>query len=271
MKLANSPAICDRNLKLKCYGFVGQSQILAVFLMSSALFAAAQISPSPLTTRHNQSEQQQSVSRNLLATPGKARKAVELAGKDLLAGHYADAEKHVQKALHVFPNCANALLIEGLLKSVQADDAGAARLFQQATDADPTLGAAYVASGELQIRERHFKEALVSLNRASQFLPNSWIVFFQTAVAHMGVGDFHAALLEVSFAEHSGGDNPEMTSAVSLVRGLVYGQLKDYGNAKTNLDKAIKSEPNGYYAGLAQKELKRLSSSVAMARNDPGK
>lgn len=202
---------------------------------------------------------QKLVSKNQLLTPEKALKATARAREDLLRGRGESARKEIQRALDISPHCALALSLQGIVSYQDKDYAEATRAFQRAIDEDPTLGAAYLGLGAAFIIQRRFRDALIPLDRAVALLPDSWFPHFQTALAHLDLGESVSGLKEIADGEHFAGDDAERRSGFAYLRGVAYLQLKDYGAAKESLQQAVKCSPNGAYAPLAQKRLEQLS------------
>jgi tetratricopeptide (TPR) repeat protein len=202
---------------------------------------------------------QQLVSKNQLLTPEKALKAAARAREDLLRGREEPARKEIQRALDIAPHCAVALALQGVAQYHDKDYAEASRSFQRSIEEDPTLGAAYLGLAGVFMTQGRFREALIPLDRAEALLPDSWFAHFQAALAHLGLGETVSGLKEVANAEDFPGADAERRSGFGLLRGIAYLQLKDYGAAKEQLQKAVKCNPNGSYAPLARKNLEQLS------------
>jgi tetratricopeptide (TPR) repeat protein len=154
-----------------------------------------------------------------------------------------------------------ALSLQGIVRYLDKDYAEAIPAFQLSINEDPTLGAPYVGLGAVLIIQRRFREALVPLDRAVALLPDAWLPHYQTALAHLGLGESASALKEIADGEHFAGDDAERRSGFAYLRGVAYLQLKDSGAAKESLQQAVKCSPNGDYAPLAQKRLEQLSPS----------
>src|SRR5258707_1292417 len=162
--------------------------LMAAMVASCALCASAQIDSTEFM-RGSPPASQRFVSTNQLLTPKKAQKATEHAREALLRGRYEEAQKQITGALEVCPNCAIALTLQGIMKIHGKNYAEAAQTFQQAINADPALGAAYLGLGQTYNILGRFKEALVPLARVNAILPATWAADCETAVAHLGIGE----------------------------------------------------------------------------------
>ncbi len=200
------------------------------------------------------------ISVNQLITPEKARKATEQATAAILRGRYEEAQNHLKRALDIFPDCAIALALQGVIKADSGNFPEAAHSFQQAIDADPSLGAAYLGLGQSYNRQGRYREAQVPLDRANAFLPSEWLVYFETAVAKLGDGESEAGLKEITYAERFiERDDPHGKAADAYLRGIAHLRLKDYSHAKGDLAEAINYDRGGQYAALARKVMNELA------------
>ena len=96
------------------------------------------------------------------------------------------------------------------------------------------------------IAQHRLEEALEPLDRAARLLPGSWLIYFEAALTHLGLGDSEAALKQISYAERFTGMNPERRSGGVYVRGIAYIDLRDYDLAKVYLKDAVAFDPNGF-------------------------
>ncbi|HEY3704440.1 MAG TPA: tetratricopeptide repeat protein [Terracidiphilus sp.] len=233
------------------------SRLLAAMLAFSAGLASGQVDSTKFLDK---SPSQNNVSVNQLLTPNKAQRATEKAREDLIHGRFESAQREAELALDIFPRCAIALDIQGVVNLRRANYAEAAREFQRAIDADPALGAAYLGLGLTYTYQGRFKEALVPLDRAAAFLPSSWTVHFEAALSHLGVGEPDTALKEVTYAERFMGVDPQKRVGVSYLRGVALFQLQGYDAARVELNKALRLDPRGIYSTLARRKLEQLKS-----------
>ena len=235
------------------------ARLLAALLALSAGLASAQNGSGQLVETNSLA--QSHVSVNQLITPGKAKKATEKAREALAHGHYEVALREAEHAIDIFPRSGIALSIEGAVNFSRANYAESSRDFQLAIDADPALGTAYLGLGMAFTSQGRFKDALVPLDRAAVFLPNSWMVYFEAALAHLGIGDPETALKEITYAERFMGADPKKRSGVSYLRGVAHFQMNNDILAIEELYEAVDRDPNGKYATLARGRLEELGSS----------
>ena len=237
---------------------------MAAMVASCALRASAQIDSTEFM-RVSPSTQP-SVSANQLLTPEKAQKATERAREALLRGRYEEAQKQVTRALEICPNCAIALTLQGIMKIEGKNYAEAAQTFQQAINADPTLGAAYLGLGQAYNSLGRFKEALAPLARLDAILPGAWDAHCETAVAHLGMGESEAALQDIMRAERARRVYRQSRSALSYLRAIARLQMNDYRRAKGDLEEVIEQDPKGEYAMRSRQLLEQLSARLTDSR-----
>ena len=235
-----------------------RSFLLTALLPLTVGFASAQIRPSEILKTNSPS--QPYVTLNQLLTPDKAQKALEKARQDFMRGHIDSAQRETERALEVFPRCALALSIQGAVNLSQTNYADAGRHFQQAIEAEPTFGPAYLGLGMAYTSQGRFKDALIPLDRAASFLPGFWIVHFELAVAHLGLEEPETALREISYAERFTGTDPQKRAGVSYLRGMAHFELSGYREAQENFNEAVKRDSNGKFAVLAKGKLEQLNS-----------
>lgn len=201
---------------------------------------------------------QSTVSTNELLTPRKALHATQRARDYLIAGRVDQAQKEISRALDISPHFALALGIQGTIHLETRHFENAYNTFHAAIQADPSLGSAYLGLGMSLIAQDRFEEALQPLDRAARLLPSEWLIYFEAALTHLELGDIHAALQQLSYAENFTRMNPERISGTDYLRGLVYIDVRDPDRAKKYLEEAVTCDPNGFYAALALKRLERF-------------
>jgi tetratricopeptide (TPR) repeat protein len=228
--------------------------IVSIATLATGLFAQGDSSG---LLAHNPSDEN-TVSTNQLLTPSKALQAAQRARNHLIAGRIDQAQKEITHALDISPRCALALNIQGAihLETRQFENAG--EDFQEAIQSDSELGSAYLGLGMSLIAQDRLGEALEPLDRATHLLPGSWLIYFEAALTHLGLGDTEAALKQISYAEHFSEMNRERQSGTAYMQGMVYINLRDFDRAKRYLEDAVAFDPNGFYAALALRRLEHL-------------
>jgi len=233
----------------------------ALLLIFSAGLSFAQIDPAQLVDQGSPGPQ--TVSRNQLLAPSKAKRAITRARKEIIKGNLDLAQKEIALALDIDSRFAVAKVMQGAIDLEMKNYAGAANLFQQAIDDDPALGGAYVGMAVVLIQQGRFQPALPLLDRAEGLLPGAWFVHFAKAWAQLELGDSGAALKQADNAERIAGTDAEKKSGVSYLRAMVYIHMRDLNTAREHLAEAVARDRAGDYAALAKKELERLQPLLA--------
>lgn len=200
------------------------------------------------------------VSRNELLTPQKALRATDRAREDLRHGRIEAAQKEVTHALSIAPQCALALDLQGGIYMLSGDYDKGADSFQRAIDSDPGLGAAYLGMGMSMIARGRYKEALIPLDRATALLPTAWLVYFEAALAHLGLGETEVAFKQAALADQFTGTDPYKRSGASYLRAMVYLKMRDSERSRAYLSETVARDPNGPYALLAKKRLEQIDA-----------
>lgn len=118
-----------------------------------------------------------------------------------------------------------------------------------ASNADPTLGAAYLGLGEAYNSLGRFKEALAPLARLDAILPGEWVADYETAVAHLGIGESEAALQDIMRAERVRSVDRQSRSALSYLRAIARLQMNDYRRVKADLEEVTRLTDSRYKSG----------------------
>jgi len=132
----------------------------------------------------------------------------------------------------------------------------AAQTFQQAINADPTLGAAY-----LGLAEAYNSHAI---------LPGEWVADYETAVAHLGIGESEAALQDIMRAERVRSVDRQSRSALSYLRAIARLQMNNYRRVKADLEEVIEQDPKGEYAMRSRQLWEKLSARLTDSRYKSG-
>lgn len=228
--------------------------ILSISALATEMFA--QGSSSRLLARDP--SDQNAVSINQLLTPNKALQATQRARNHLALGHIDQAQREIAQALDISPHCALALNIQGAIHLETRQFEKADKDFHEAIQADSELGSAHLGLAMSLIARDRLKDALEPLDRATRLLPGSWLIYFEAALTHLGLGDTEAALKQINYAERFTEINPERQSGTVYMQGLAYINLKDLNRAKKYLEEAVALDPNGFYAALALRRLEQL-------------
>jgi tetratricopeptide (TPR) repeat protein len=235
---------------------------VAAIILSSVRMAPAQTKKTTMPARGPALQQQQQtlVSTNELEAPREAQNALHQGREALDLHRYAEARRHIARALEIYPKYALALELRGMLNMREGQLDQACSDFEQAIEYDPNLGAAYLSLGAAYNRLEHFEQAVVPLTRAAMMLPNFWMVHYEMALAYLGSGKYEAALEAISRAVEKDPAEPENRSSVFYAKARVLLELKDNRGAQAAFEQSIQQDPTGHFAQLSQERLERLSA-----------
>src|SRR5215813_61885 len=111
--------------------------------------------------------------------PAKARDELKKAEEALGKGKTEEAQKHIAKALEIYPRYAEAITIGAVLKMEARDNQAAIADLQQAINYDENCAMAYLVMGAALNTESRFDDAIRSLQRGEALSPNSWQAYFE--------------------------------------------------------------------------------------------
>ena len=204
------------------------------------------------------------VSKNQLRAPQKAQQAIERAHEDFLHKRYDSAQRDVQRALEICPHYALALTFQGIIHLRSGNNAEAVSAFQRAINEDPSAGPAYLGMGVVFNRQGRFREAIVPLDRAAPLLASSWLLHFESTWAHLGIGDSAAGLRDATSAESLAQSDPEKLAGVAYLRGVAHFQMREYDSASRYFEEAVRHDPSGTFALMAQERMKQIEKYLTM-------
>lgn len=118
------------------------------------------------------------------------------------------ARTYLERAMSRDPSRAKHHLYVGWVNLEIGDLTAANRALNQAISLDTTLADAYYKRGELRVKQRAVRDALVDLNRALELAPSRVEVHAQKALAFLELGQEPQAIAEFELAVHASGAEP---------------------------------------------------------------
>lgn len=197
-----------------------------------------------------------------LQIPEKARHEVTKARDSLQKNKFDDAQKHVDKALKVEPEYADAIVLRGVLAMQRQDLTTATEDFTQALRYDPSSVMAYTGMGAIYNIEGKFEDALRELDHSIALSPTSWQAQFELAKANLGKGDFEAALQHASKAQDYA---PTEFPPIYLVKGHALLGMKDYTAAIAQFEAFLSKDGQSPDAAAARQQLQEAKSFLTTA------
>lgn len=191
--------------------------------------------------------------------PDKAREEFTKAQDDLSQHKIEDGEKHLNRALEICPNYANALTLRGILELSASKTNNAMADLQKAIQSDGNYALAYTVMGAALNSAKRFDEAIRSLERGETLAPDSWQTYFELAKAYVGKSDFPSAIRQLDRAESLTPNFP----MIRYVRGFALMGLKQYQQAANELEAflgKVQSGPESDRARQMLSEAKQLGT-----------
>lgn len=195
----------------------------------------------PFSGKPNDGAGQNTISVVQYRIPDKAREEFHKAQDDLSRNKIEDGEKHLERALAICPNYANALTLRGILELSASKVDNAMSDLQKAIQSDGNYALAYTVMGAALNSVKRFDEAIRSLERGESLAPDSWQTYFEMAKAYLGKADFAKAIRQLDRAQSLTPDFP----MIRYVRGFALMGLKQYQQAATELQAFLEKVQTG--------------------------
>jgi len=206
----------------------------------------------PLQRAANDGNPANSVSVAQYKVPAKARDELKKTQEALAKNKFDEAQKHVAKALEIYPKYADAVTLRAILKMDSQDQQGALTDLQQAITYDQNCAMAYLVMGAVQNQEGKYDDAIRSLQRGQALSPNSWQAYFEMGKALVGKNQNEQALRQLERAETL---VPREYPLIYLVKAHALLAMNNYSDAMTELQTYLQKEPQGPNTAQAQKML----------------
>ncbi len=205
--------------------------------------------------------QRNTVSVAQYKVPAKAREEYRKAHASVEKGKTDEAFHHLDKALAIDPDYADALTLNAVLKLNDRNPEVAIADLNRAIQADGNCAMAYMVMGSALNMESKFDEALRALQHGESLAPDSWQVHFEMAKAFVGKADYPSALRHLdraqAFLTHK--EYP----LIYLLRAHALLAMDQYADAMSALQVFLQTAPNGPNREQAEKMLEKAQSFIA--------
>jgi len=196
--------------------------------------------------------------------PSKARDEYRKAHEALAKEKLDEAAKHLEKALEVCPNYADALTLRGVLALNQKNPEAALADLDKAIKADANYAMAYMVMGSALNMQGKFDEAIRSLERGESLSPQSWQAHFELAKSYIGKADYPMALKHLERAQNM---TPTEYPIIYFLQAHALLAMKQYPEAMAALQAYLRKDPSGPNRAEAEKMLQQ--AQAYMAKNQP--
>ena len=167
---------------------------------------------------------------------------IALANLFRMTGRFDEARERLEPLINQARPNAEALVAMGQVESSLNNPAAAEALFDRAIKLQPSLGAAYMAQGELLSDIGRFAESAQMFKRLAAIWPNNAIVLNRLGGAYSLSGDFESAI--IAFEESL---KLEATGQAYSSLGAMHYYLGDFQSAAAALEKAVIASPDVYW------------------------
>ena len=202
-----------------------------------------------------------SVSANDLQAPADARKEFEKGREDYFKKKYDDADKHLTKAVGLYPNYASALDLRGRAQRGRRMDDEAEKSFRAAIAADEKFVAPYLHLAALLASHGSWPEVIAMSDKAIELDANAYTEpYYLKAVAQLMTKQAPEAKVNISKVLEMDKDH-RFPRAEMMMGNILRSEGNDAGAAE-HLNNYLKMEPNGpdapkirqYLAGIQQEK-----------------
>lgn len=195
--------------------------------------------------------------------PNKARDEYRKARAAMEKDKLDQAHEHLEKALAIYPNYADALTFRGVLELNQKNSQAAVADLDKAIKADPSFPMAYLVMGSALNMQSKFDDAIRTLERGESLAPDSWQAHFELAKAYIGKADYQSALKHLQQAQSM---EPSKYPLIYLLQADALLAMKQYPEAMNALQSYLQKEPQGPNSAEAHKLMEKAQAFMAQSK-----
>ncbi len=197
------------------------------------------------------------VSASMLAVPKDARREFEKGLEAARKNKLAEALKHYNKAVQLYPKFAMALCQIGILQAGHGSDEDAHKSFEAAVKADPKYVPAYLQLSLLEMSAQNWQKlADVSAEVLKLDSFSYPLEHFFNAIANYNLGNLGTAELEARQTEKL--DTRHEFPKASQLLGVILAQRHDYLGAADELRNFLKLAPHSAEAPEVRVQLEQV-------------
>lgn len=202
---------------------------------------------------HPESEVASSGARPVV-TPGLLQE-MDKSAEAIRKSRFADARKHLDKALRISPNNPDVLYLDGLLDMNQADLPDAKRQFQRAVSIYPTHERSLLALGEVQVKLKESESAAQTMETLLRQDSGSWRAHLIAATAYAQSGNYPKAQQHAERAVSLSGANG---AAAKLLLGQILAAQGNRDGARQEYQEVLRDYRTDASAPAAKEGLANL-------------
>lgn len=192
--------------------------------------------------------------------PTEAQKEFEKADVALANNKPDEGVSHLERALQIYPNFAEAQLRLGAAYMDQQNWVKAEQALKRAFEIDPRAANAQIALGEIYFRQKRFNEAERALRQGLEIENRSWQGHFTLGRVYWtraGNGDLQKAGRQIALTLQL---NPEHAAA-HLLAGNILLRAHRRDDAIVEFQEYLRLAPKGEFASQVRETLQKIKPS----------
>jgi Flp pilus assembly protein TadD len=197
-----------------------------------------------------QGEAGQTVSVEQLSVPEKVQETLRKAYEAWERKDIAQSRTLAIRALQLKPYYGPALTLLGILELSEGHPADAIIGLEQAVRYNPNSPRMYLALASAYNELHRNADALNALSLLDKLTPQSWQLHYETGRAHLGFGRYQAALDEFTLAQKFSSQD---LTVLHIGKAHAQIALRNYAAARAELETVLRKSPNGPDAAEAHK------------------
>lgn len=206
------------------------------------------------------------ISLTSMQAPKDAKKEYEKGQKAAQDKKLADAEKHLQKAVTVYPQYAAAWSMLGAVHVEMNQNETAYKDYQQALTADAKFVNPYYGLSVLSMKENKWKEVVQFTDQTIKLNPYAFpVAFLYNAAANYNLGNLDVA--EKSARKFITMDPEHRRPEVALLLGEILTKKHDYAGALAQKRNYLAMAPNAPNSEAVREDVKRLEALSQSSQN----
>lgn len=202
------------------------------------------------------------ISLTSLKAPKNAKKEYESALKDLRNKKWNNARNHLEKALKIYPDYAEAWFALGQLHEQQKEIDAAKQAYQKAIELDPNFVSPYIRLAMIAATNNDWQQVIHQTSEVIRLNPLEFpIAYFLRGVAHFNTKNLEEAEKDAKAAIDR---DPKVTlPKARYLMGLVLAQRGEFRQSAQLLRSYLELSPNDSNIDLVKQQLAEVERLAA--------
>lgn len=218
----------------------------------------------PITLPQVEGGSDGTVSVEQLSVPQRVQETLRKAYEAWERKDLAQSRKLANRTLQLRPSFGPALSLLGMLELADGHPADAIVWLQQAVQYSPNSPRTYLALGSAYNALHCNTDALHALSIMAKLLPGNWQLHYELGRAHLAQGRYQMSIEEFNRAQQLA---PQELMVLHLGKAHALVGLHNYSAARAELETVIRKSPNGPYFAQSRELAVVLDSHL----KDPAK